>query len=362
MTGADGFIGRNLSVRLEEVGAEVLPLLRDTDRSSWFSAVDAVDLVIHLAGSNRPAEPSEFMAVNHGTSDLLAQAVSATGRQIRVVYASTIRATEDSDYGSSKRQAEKRLECLSEETGSPVHILRLPNVFGKWARPNYNSAVATFCHNIARGLPVEIHDAEAPLHLVYIDDVVERILEIADGGVPSGMVSLGPIYQTNVGAVARTISGFYADRDNNFIDQVGAGLIRALYSTYVSYLPKERFSYPLKPHNDRRGSFSEVLKTRTSGQFSYFTAHPGVTRGGHYHHTKTEKFLIVNGRARFRFRHILSGETHEIDVSSDHPVVVETIPGWAHDITNVGESVLISLLWANETFDPLNADTINARI
>lgn len=362
VTGADGFIGRNVQVRLGELGMKVLPLVRGSDRDAWFSAVAAADAVIHLAGANRPADPADFMAVNHGTADLLAQAVHAAKRPVRIAYTSTSRATEPTSYGRSKLAGEEQLRRLAAETGSPVHVLRLPNVFGKWARPNYNSAVATFCHNIARDLPIQVNDPGACLRLVYIDEVVETLVAIVEERVPDGIAIVEPVYETTVGAVAETIAGFRRDRADNLIDVVGAGLTRALYSTYVSALPINEFSYPIATHTDPRGSFSEMLKTRTSGQFSFFTAHPGVTRGGHYHHSKTEKFLVVLGRARFRFRHILSGETHAIDVSGECPEIVETVPGWTHDVTNVGDTLLISLLWANEIFDRERPDTIAARI
>ena len=362
ITGAGGFIGRNLTVRLAELGMEALPLLRESTREDWMGAIGQADAVIHLAGANRPADPAEFMAVNGGTADLLATAVAAAGRPIRIAYASSSRAEEPTDYGRSKLAAEERLKALAVETGSPVHILRLPNVFGKWARPNYNSAVATFCHNIARDLPIQVNDPAAPVSLVYIDDVVETLVEVIEGRLGEGADAVKPVYHTTVGDLAKIISGFRHDRAGNLIDAVGSGFRRALYSTFVAALPTDEFSYPIASHGDPRGSFSEMLKTRTSGQFSYFTAHPGVTRGGHYHHTKTEKFLIVQGQARFGFRHIVTDETHEIFVSGDQPEIVETVPGWAHDVTNIGDTMLISLLWANEIFDRNRPDTFAAKV
>ncbi|MES3057689.1 NAD-dependent epimerase/dehydratase family protein [Sphingomonas faeni] len=362
VTGANGFIGRNLMVRLGELGIEAVPLYRDSPREAWFTAIANADVVVHLAGANRPVDPADFMAVNHGTADVIAEAVKAAGRPVRIVYTSSSRVDEPTDYGRSKLAGEERLKALSQDTGSPVHVLRLPNVFGKWARPNYNSAVATFCHNIARDLPIQINDPASPLSLVYIDDVLATLVAIVEGDVAGGMVAVEPVYHTTVGAVADTITRFRQDRDDNLIDCVGTGLTRALYSTYVAALPLDKFSYPIAAHTDPRGSFSEMLKTRTSGQFSFFTAFPGVTRGGHYHHSKTEKFLIVKGTARFGFRHVVTGETHEIIVSGDRPEIVETVPGWAHDVTNIGDTDLISLLWANEIFDRALPDTIAAKV
>jgi len=362
VTGADGFVGRNLAVRLGELGDMVLPLTRVSTPDDWHRVVADADAVIHLAGANRPADPAEFMGVNAGTAELLAEAVVATGRAVPVIYASSAKATDDTDYGRSKRAGEDRLLALDRETGSPVYVFRLVNVFGKWARPNYNSAVATFCHNIPRGLPIAIHDPASPLSLVYVDDVVQAFLDVLDGKAAPGFVEAGPVYRTTVGKVADAIRGFRDDRDDNLIASVGTGLARALYATYVSALPPSEFAYPIASHRDPRGSFSEMLKTRTSGQFSFFTAHPGVTRGGHYHHTKTEKFLIVHGEALFRFRHVVTGETHEIRTSGAEPVIVETVPGWAHDVTNVGDGEMISLLWANEVFDRDRPDTIAAKV
>lgn len=362
ITGADGFIGRNLSLRLTELGDKCLPLVRESSREDWVTAVSAADVVVHLAGANRPADPNDFQAINTGTTELLTTLLAEAGRHIPVIYSSSIRATGEDVYGQSKRDAEQVLLDYAKQHDGKVYLIRLPNVFGKWARPNYNSAVATFCHNIARDLPISIHDPSAPLNLIYIDDVIELILKIMDGGVETGLIAPEPVYSTTVGEVAQIIRGFREDRSDNLIDTVGTGLKRALYATYVAALPTEAFSYAIASHRDPRGAFSEMLKTRTSGQFSYFTALPGVTRGGHYHHTKTEKFLVVHGKARFGFRNMVTGETHEIMTSGDAPEIVETVPGWAHDITNVGDDVLISLLWANEIFDRSKPDTIAAKV
>lgn len=362
VTGADGFIGRNLTVRLGELGDTVVPLTRSSTPDEWNRAVAESDAVIHLAGANRPVDPAEFMTVNSGSAQLLAEAVSASGRPIPIIYASSAKAGDDTEYGRSKRAGEEQLLRLARETGAPVYLFRLVNVFGKWARPNYNSAVATFCHNVSRDLPITVNDPSSALQLVYIDDVLQSFLNVLDGNTKPGFVGAGPVYETTVGSVADLIQGFRSDRNENLIDQVGTGLTRALYATYVASLPPSEFCYPITSHRDPRGSFSEMLKTRTSGQFSFFTAHPGVTRGGHYHHTKTEKFLIVHGEALFRFRHIVTDETHEVRTSGADPVIVETVPGWAHDVTNVGDDVMISLLWANEIFDRNHPDTIAAKV
>ena len=362
VTGSDGFVGRNLSLRLTELGYEVLSLPRSSTHADWQGALSTADAVIHLAGANRPLDPAEFETVNAGTAALLVELLGATGRPVPIIYASSTRAVCNDPYGRSKRAGEDALLAYGQCSGAAVYVFRLPNVFGKWARPNYNSAVATFCHNIARDLPITVIDPGAPLALVYIDDVMAALVATVEGRRKAGFVEVEPVYATTVGAVADTIRGFRADRIDNLIDTVGVGLTRALYATYVAALPPAEFSYPIVSHRDPRGAFSEMLKTRTSGQLSYFTALPGVTRGGHYHHTKTEKFLIVHGEALFRFRHMLTGETHETQTSGTEPVVVETVPGWTHDVTNVGKEVMIAMLWANEIFDRANPDTIAAKV
>lgn len=369
ITGAHGFVGRNLAVRIgERSGWEVLAIGRDHSAQDLVAACGQADAVIHLAGANRPVDPAEFMTGNRDTTQRLCQALAdrakRSGQRPPVLYASSIQAALDNPYGASKRAAEEALQALARQHGHAVHAFRLPNVFGKWCRPFYNSAVATFCHQIARDLPIEVRDPAAPLQLVHVDDVIDRFLALLDGASAQpdaqGFETVGPIYSTTVGHVADTIRSFRESRVTGIIGTVGHGLGRALYATYVSYLPLEAFDYPLVRHEDPRGVFVEMLKTQESGQFSYFTAHPGVTRGGHYHHAKTEKFLVIQGRASFRFRHMLTGDTHEIHTDAQSPRVVETIPGWTHDITNTGEQLMVVMLWANEIFDRQRPDTIAA--
>ena len=360
VTGADGFIGKNLCVSLaEQAGFEVLPVVRATDPAALESKVAQADAVIHLAGVNRPQDPAEFAAGNADFTARLCQALLATGRPIPVAFASSIQADRDNPYGLSKRAAEDHLRRYAEASGAPVALYRLANVFGKWSRPDYNSVVATFCHNIANGLPIQVNDASAALQLVYIDDVVAELLRfLADPGSGVGLRQAGPVYATTVGELARQIEAFKDVRTSLVTERVGTGLVRALYATYVSFLPPQAFSYGVPKYGDARGVFVEMLKTPDCGQFSFFTAHPGITRGGHYHHTKTEKFLVIKGVARYRFRHLVTDEVFELDSTGDEPLVVETIPGWAHDITNIGDDELVVMLWANEIFDRQNPDTI----
>jgi UDP-2-acetamido-2,6-beta-L-arabino-hexul-4-ose reductase len=359
ITGADGFVGKNLAVHLSErKDVEVIRFTRSDDVASLSALISAVDFVVHLAGVNRPQNAQEFKAGNTDLTRALCDAVKASGKPVPVLYTSSSQAEQDNPYGSSKRAAEDALLELASQHASPVHLFRLPNVFGKWARPNYNSAVATFCHNIARDLPIQINDPHARINLVYIDDVVAHFMAVMDGkllGEP--FVSVEPQYNISVGELAEQLQAFRDSRTNLISEPVGTGLVRALYSTYVSYLPPERFTYQVPKYGDPRGVFVEMLKTGDSGQFSYFTAHPGVTRGGHYHHSKTEKFLVIKGRACFRFRHIVSGELYELFTAGEQPEIVETVPGWTHDITNVGDEEMIVMLWANEIFDRERPDT-----
>ncbi|MCE3272198.1 MAG: NAD-dependent epimerase/dehydratase [Ramlibacter sp.] len=359
VTGADGFIGRNLRAHcMERKEVEVLPLVHASTDADWAAAVRDADAVFHLAGVNRPQEPSEFAIGNRDLTHRLCELLRATGRPVPVLYTSSIQAERDNPYGRSKREAEQALLDYRAATGATVHIHRLPNVFGKWARPNYNSAVATFCHNIARGLPIQVTDPAAPVTLAYIDDVVAAFLSFLHAQ-PGDEVfrQVQPQYVATVGELAEQLQGFRDSRETLAPGRVGTGLARALYATYVSYLPQDAFAYDVPKHGDARGMFVEMLKTPDAGQFSYFTAHPGVTRGGHYHHTKTEKFLVIQGRARFKFRHISGGETFELFTSGAEPRIVDTVPGWSHDITNVGDDALVVMLWANEVFDRAHPDT-----
>jgi UDP-2-acetamido-2,6-beta-L-arabino-hexul-4-ose reductase len=364
VTGANGFIGKNLIVHLQErAGIDVLTFVRGGDADELAAKVAQSDFIFHLAGVNRPVNESDFILGNSDLTRMLCDAIQAGGRAVPVVYASSIQAERDNPYGASKRSAEESLRALAQAPGQRVFIYRLPNVFGKWCRPNYNSAVATFCHNISQDLPIQINDPTAQLSLVYVDDVVTAFLSHLDRSEQGDIFQLvAPVYQLTVGELAEHLYSFKRSRETVRTEAVGQGLLRALYSTFITYYTPAQFAYPLVKHEDPRGVFVEMLKTPDSGQFSYFTAHPGVTRGGHYHHTKTEKFLVIKGAARFGFRHIDSGLMHEYCTSAAVPEVVETIPGWTHDITNIGEDEMIVMLWANEIFDREHPDTVASKV
>ena len=365
VTGAEGFIGKNLVVRLNELEVfNVITYVRDETECSLKAKLSDADVVIHLAGENRPLSKDGFRQGNFELTNRLCSFMSDIDEKLPLIMTSSVQASLDNPYGASKLAAEKSVQNMANIHGNPVMIYRLPGVFGKWCKPNYNSVVATFCSNIANGLPIEVHDAQHLLNLVYIDDVISSILDVLGSKFSQGVSRnvISPEYSITIGELAKTIEGFKHSRDTLVSDRVGSGLMRALYATYLSYLSTSEFAYPLIGHVDKRGMFVEMLKTQDSGQFSFFTAHPGITRGGHYHHTKSEKFLVVKGKADFGFRHISSGETYRIQTSDKQPRVVETIPGWTHDITNIGNDLMIVMLWANEIFDRENPDTIASRV
>ena len=362
VTGSDGFVGKNLCLAISERNElQCLPINRSSSEQELRDAISEADVIVHLAGVNRPLDPKEFSEVNADFTQRLCELIVQSSRKLPLVITSSIQAASNNPYGLSKKAAEDAVLAYGLETGSPVRVYRLPNVFGKWCKPNYNSVVATFCHNIANDLPISISDRDVVLSLVHVDDLVAELLFFAECfGSEVGFFDINPVYQATVGEIADQVYSFSHVRENLITEPVGAGFTRALYSTYISYLPSDKFSYSVKKYSDPRGTFVEMLKTKDSGQFSYFSAYPGITRGGHYHHSKTEKFLVIRGKALFKFRHVLTDETYSIVTCGEVPIIVETIPGWAHDITNTGDEEMIVMLWANEIFDRNKPDTIAA--
>jgi UDP-2-acetamido-2,6-beta-L-arabino-hexul-4-ose reductase len=365
VTGANGFVGKNLIVRLTELDIAYDTFTRSDDISSLDTKVQNCDFIVHLAGVNRPENKAEF---KKGNTDLTVQITNLLIKHnltTPIIYSSSIQAEFDNPYGISKKQAEEALESLERNIGNTTLNYRLPNVFGKWCKPNYNSAVATFCHNTVNGLPIKVNDPSSVINLVYIDDVVNEFVSVIQSfntDTPKKTALVSPVYQITVGELVNQLNLFKQSKQTGVIERVGTNLTRALYSTYISYFKPEEFTYPLVKHEDPRGIFVEMLKTKDSGQFSFFTAHPGITRGGHYHHSKNEKFLVIKGEAKFAFRHIDTDEYYELTTCGDIPVVVETVPGWSHNVTNVGGVELVVMLWANEIFNPELPDTINYNI
>lgn len=358
VTGANGFVGKNLIAHLNErKDIEIASFTRENSITQLSTLVASVDFIFHLAGVNRPTNVEEFNIGNADLTQSLCDAVIASGKSIPILYTSSSQAELANPYGTSKRGAEDALLALA-INANPIYLFRLPNVFGKWVKPNYNSAVATFCHNIVRDLPIQVNDPNVRINLVYIDDVIAHFIAVMDGKLSGDpFVNIEPQYNISIGELVEQLQAFRDSRTSLISERVGTGLVRALYATYVSYIPPERFSYKVQQYADPRGVFVEMLKTPDAGQFSFFTAHPGITRGGHYHHSKTEKFLVIKGQACFRFRHIISGEFYELFTDGEVSEIVETVPGWTHDITNVGDNEMIVMLWANEIFDREHPDT-----
>ena len=362
ITGSKGFIGKNLKLYLTQFkDIEVICFDKNDDDSLLPEILKKVDFIFHLAGINRSMDDYDFQKYNTDFTKKLSENIKNLNQKISIVFASSIQAEIDNPYGKSKKNAEEILINLSNDHDVSIYLFRLPNVFGKWSKPNYNSVVATFCYNISRELPIQINDQNKILELVYIDDVMQKFIELFNESQnkieKKYFTNVNPVYHIKLGDLAKQLYAFKKIESTGAMENVGTGLTRALYATYISYLPKEKFSYPLISKTDFRGNFVEVLKTQNSGQFSFFTALPGVTRGNHYHHTKTEKFLVVKGEARFKFLHMDEEIKHELIVNSDKLEIVETIPGWSHSITNIGKEELIVMLWSNEIFNPKKPDT-----
>ncbi|MEI8024973.1 MAG: NAD-dependent epimerase/dehydratase family protein [Pseudomonadota bacterium] len=364
VTGSRGFIGKNLVLACRELNHEVVEIFRDTSEVDMIEGLRVSDAVVHLAGINRPNDIKEFHEGNVELTKKLCDTILRIGRKIPIIYSSSVQANLDNPYGKSKFNAEKVISDYAAETKALTKIYRFPNVFGKWSKPNYNSAVATFCHSIANDKAYTVHDRNMPLTLIYIDDVVNVLIKAVLASMNGGSFPEidQHVYSTSVGDVSDILEGFKLFPQTLEIGRVGNGLIRALYSTYISFLPPSKFSLKVKKYADARGDFVEMLKTSDAGQFSYFTALCGVTRGGHYHHTKTEKFLVISGKAEFRFRNILTNEKYTLITDGNVPEIVDTIPGWAHDITNIGDDKLVVMLWANEIFNRDLPDTISAEL
>ena len=363
VTGSNGFIGKNLIIRLNELGISSEVFTRKDSTKDLQELIKKSDFVIHLAGENRPEDENDFEVVNSGLTSLICDEIRLIEKNIPIILASSMQAEHDNLYGKSKLSAEISIKNLTNDTGNSSYIYRLPGVFGKWCKPNYNSVVATFCHNISHDLPIQVNDPSFELSLVYIDDVIEEFVKVIQGERGGEKVpSVQPEYKIKLGDLSTQIQNFKESRDSLITEKVGSGIVRKLYSTYLSYLSPAQFAYSIPSYGDERGMFAEMLKTKDSGQFSFFTAGPGITRGGHYHHSKTEKFLVVQGEARFGFRHVASGETHEIITTSKELKIVETVPGWSHNITNIGTKDMIAMLWANEIFNPDNPDTITHKV
>lgn len=359
ITGAKGFIGQNLIAHLKENSIyHLLPYDQDSTQEELDTYTKLADVVVHLAGVNRPEDPKDFMDGNFGFTSTLIQHLAKHHNQAPIILSSSIQATLNNPYGISKKAGENLLIQYGHDHDVKIYIYRFPNVFGKWCRPNYNSVVATFCYNIAHGLPITISNPENELHLVYIDDVISVIVELIEKGSSEIFQSVHPIHPVKLGILADLIQSFRASRSARSIPKTDDPLTKKLYSTYLTYLPIDEFKYPLKMNIDHRGSFTEVIKTLDRGQISINISKPGITKGNHWHHTKNEKFLVVYGKGIIRFRHVITQEVIEYPVSGELLEVVDIPPGYTHNIENIGDTDMVTLMWVNEIFDPSHPDTI----
>ena len=360
VTGANGFVGRNLIVTLEQMeGIEILPYDIDTDPALLDEYTKACAFVFHLAGVNRPEKVEEFMEGNFGFTSLLLDSLKKSENTAPVLITSSIQAALDNPYGQSKKAGEDLMFSYGKETGAKVLVYRFPNVFGKWCRPNYNSAVATFCHNIARELPIKVNDPEVLMHLVYIDDVVEELIRALQGKeTRKDEFCVVPVeHAVKLGEIAELLYSFRSSRSELTVPDLADAFTRKLYAAYLSYLPEDQFSYTLKTNTDHRGSFTEMLRTPERGQVSVNISKPGIVKGNHWHHTKNEKFLVVSGRGIIRFRRLGSDPVIEYPVSGDQLQVVDIPTGYTHNIENTGDTDMVTIMWASECFDPEKPDT-----
>ncbi len=361
ITGAKGFIGKNLVSELKNRKyTDILEYDVDTDSGLLDTYCKNADFVFHLAGVNRPKDQSEFMEGNFGFTSTLLNSLKKYDNKCPIMISSSIQAAMDNPYGKSKKAGEDLLFEYGEITGTKILVYRFPNVFGKWCRPNYNSAVATFCYNIARDMPIVVNDRNVVMNLVYIDDVVDELINALSGkeNMTGRFCSVSTVHTVTLGDIVDLIRSFANSREERSVPNMADGFTKKLYSTYLSYIPTDRFTYPLKMNIDHRGSFTEFIKTIDRGQVSINISKPGITKGNHWHNTKNEKFLVVSGRGVIRFRHALSEEVIEYYVTGERLEVLDIPVGYTHNIENLGDTDMVTVMWANELFNPDKPDTI----
>ncbi|MGB4298182.1 MAG: NAD-dependent epimerase/dehydratase family protein [Candidatus Saccharicenans sp.] len=365
VTGSTGFIGKNLIQalnRLEEV--KIYPYDIGNDISFLKEAVNKADIIFHLAGVNRPDKKEEYEKGNVGFTKDLLSIIGANKLNPTIIFSSSIQAALDNPYGRSKLRAEQELDSWAKRSGGSAVIFRLPNVFGKWCRPNYNSAVATFCYNIARNLDIQITDPERIMELVYIDDLVRAFIGLLGVKVEAGVHYYGvePVFKIKLNRIVELLKEFRNSRLNLMIPDFSDPFVKRLYATYLSYLPENEFSYQPEIKADNRGALAELFKSHAFGQIFFSTTKPGITRGNHYHDTKVEKFCVLKGEAVIRFRNVLSEDIIEYKVSGENVTIVDIPPGYTHSIENIGSEELITLFWSDEVFDQENPDTYRLEV
>lgn len=359
ITGGGGFLGRNLVAHLRDrKDCEIMLFGREDSAECLDRLLPEADIIFHLAGVNRPQNPLEFETGNAGLTEQICQLLREHGRSPKIVFSSSIQAELENPYGASKAKAEIALQRFAAETGATVRIYRLTNLFGKWCRPNYNSVTATFCHNIANDLPIAISDPAREVELSYMDDVVAAFLAEIDDRDGEQEISLDiPVYRIQLGDLARRIQAFHEMRSTLTLPDFSDWFNRALYATYLSYVPQQARLYSLEIKSDARGSLAEFIKQKSIGQVFVSRTKPGITRGNHYHHTKAEKFFVVEGDGLIRMRSIEGGPVQEYFVRGSEYQVIDIPPGFTHSITNVGTGEMVTLFWSSEIFDPNLPDT-----
>ncbi len=372
ITGSQGFIGKNLVAELKNIKEKksthahisselnILEFNRDTDVSLLNEYCKEANFVFHLAGVNRPKEEREFMEGNYGFTKKLLSLLKKHHNACPIMISSSSQAALDNPYGKSKKAGEDLLREYNQETGAKLFIYRFPNVFGKWCRPNYNSAVATFCHNIAHDLPIQVNDPNVDMTLVYIDDVVKELLNCLNTSEnkTENYYKVSTEHKIKLGSIVELVESFKESRKTLQLPKLSDPFTKKLYSTYLSYLPEDQFSYPLKMNIDERGSFTEFIKSSDRGQVSVNISKPGITKGNHWHHTKNEKFLVVSGKGAIRFRRVdKPSAVIEYFVSGNKLEVLDIPVGYTHNIQNLGESDMVTVMWVNEFFDPKSPDT-----
>ncbi|MCL2151840.1 MAG: capsular polysaccharide biosynthesis protein CapF [Oscillospiraceae bacterium] len=360
VTGAKGFLGKNLISTLENnFNYNVYQYDVDCEPAVLDKYAAKCSFVFHLAGVNRPKDESEFIEGNVRFTEKLTESLKKNNNKSPILVSSSIQAALDNPYGKSKKASEQIISRYSEATGAPAYIYRITNVFGKWCRPNYNSVIATFCHNIARDLPITINDPQTEMNLVYIDDVITEFVNAIEGVVSYNgeFCTVKPIHTMKLGDIASLIKSFHDSRKTIQVPNLSDKFTKKLYSTYLSYLPHDKFSYPLKMNIDSRGSFTEFIRTPERGQLSVNVSRAGIVKGNHWHHTKNEKFLVVSGEGIIRFRQVDSDDILEYRVNGKDHLVLDIPPGYTHNIENTGRVDMVTVMWANECFDPENPDT-----
>lgn len=365
VTGANGFVGKNLIATLEQYEEyTVLPITRAHSSNDLKAAIDEADFIFHLAGANRPKTEAGYTEDNVNFTESIVQHLIYSNKSTPIVLSSSIQATNGSPYGNSKSEAENLIFAYGEKMSAEVYVYRLPNLFGKWSKPNYNSVIATFCHHLSRNQEIVVNDPTVELTFVYIDDLISEFLNALQLHPTKNnqFCKVEPEYQVRLGSIVQLLQSFKSSRENRELPNFADAFTKKLYSTYLSFLPTNDFKYPLLTHSDHRGSFTEFTRSLSGGQVSINVSKAGITKGEHWHHTKNEKFLVVTGQGVIRFRDYYSDEIIEYEVSGETLEVVDIPPGYTHSIVNTGDVDMVTVMWVNEMFNPTHPDTFSLEV